>query len=180
MAMDVNDPIDESIRRFENRRKYPALTEEIIKSLSDDDLQQAVLDCIYLKIGDDYNRRYEIITALSDGFRMVYSTWWLEAEIYNGGFNQFFWNIGEFAEEAVDGYVLLGAEEHAKLMQRAIEIFIKEEPRQRRFYIKGTLKAFSESYKHTNLNQLDGEFYKLPDLNPLRVSYIREHPEQFR
>lgn len=177
--MDIGDEITESIERFNSRKKFPVLTERIIETIADDELEQAVMDCIDFKIDGNYEDSYEIISLLSSGFRMVYSTWYLEAEINNGGFNQFFWNCGEFAEEALEGLRVLGTEEHARLMQKAIEIFIEEEPRQRRFYIENSLEAFSESYKHTKLNALDDEFYKLSELSLRRIRYIREHMDQF-
>ena len=45
---------------------------------------------------------------------------------------------------------------------------------------RDTLEAFSESYEHTKLNQLDDEFYDLAeDLSALRIKYIRAHLREF-
>ena len=45
---------------------------------------------------------------------------------------------------------------------------------------KGTVEAFSESYKDNPLNKLDKHFYDLKeDVAGLRLKYIREHPELF-
>jgi len=176
--MDIGDQI-QSIEGFNSRKKHAVLTEQIIDNISDDELEQAVLDCLDFKIKDNYEQAYETISKISSGFRMVYSTWWLEAEINNGGFNQFFWNRGEFAEEALEGLRLLDATEHIRLMEKAIEMFVEEEPQQREYYLQNTVEAFRESYQHTKLHLLDEGFYDLPQLSPMRLRYIRRHKEQF-
>jgi Domain of unknown function (DUF4375) len=65
-------------------------------------------------------------------------------------------------------------------VDRAIALFNREEPVQRKFKEEGTLEAFSESYKHTRLGELDKEFYALAEsLSQTRISYIRSHPSEF-
>ena len=115
------------------------------------------------------------------GFCAVYTTWWVEAEVYNGGFNQYFWNSSrQFANEAVAGFELIGAPKHAALMTRAIDSFRQEEDRLQSFIDRDNVKAFSESYQDTPLNSLDEEFYELSeDLSRLRIQFIRRNPDLF-
>src|SRR3954470_2991666 len=54
--------------------QYPILTLEILKTVPDDKLEGAVLDHIGSKIGDDYEHEHAIVTSLSKGFQMVYTT----------------------------------------------------------------------------------------------------------
>ncbi len=78
------------------------------------------------------------------------------------------------------GFKEIGAIKNAKLMERAVAIAIEEIPVMNNFREQGTLEAFSDSYKHTKLNDLDDEFYKCEeDLIELRVKYIRDNPELF-
>ena len=172
----------DAIEAFKNRKRYPVLTREVLASISDKDLETALIDYIDdVKIAGDWEHQYEIVHRLSPGFRMVYATWQVEAEVNNGGYNQFFWNsLGEFADDAVAGFRLIGAREHAKMTQDAIAIYEKEKHTHERFKRQGTMAAFSESYKHTSLNDLDKLFYHLTeDLSKLRIAYIRAHPDQF-
>ncbi|HXG65616.1 MAG TPA: DUF4375 domain-containing protein [Blastocatellia bacterium] len=179
--MSFDDDLDRRIQGFMNRKKYPVLNEQILADIEDDELEQAIIDYVLDKIEGHYDKEYEIVTSLSEGFQAVYCTFFLEAEVDNGGFNQYFWNSsGEFATEALDGLRLIGANEHAALMEAAIKIYAKEEPLHRRFRLENTLEAFRESYKHTRLNEVDRRFYKLEALSPKRIRYIREHPEEFR
>jgi hypothetical protein len=112
---------------------------------------------------------------------MVYATWWVDAEVNNGGLNQYFYNpSGKFRVEALAGYKLIAATEHEKLMAEAIKVYNSIEGKLKQQQEKGTLKAFSDSYKDNPLNKLDDQFYKLKeDVSALRVKFIREHADLF-
>lgn len=111
----------------------------------------------------------------------MYATWWVEAEVYNGGFNQYFWNSsGEFRTEALEGYKLIGAVDHEKLMADALRVYSSVEGKLKEQQAKGTLAAFSESYKDNPLTKLDDQFYALKeDVSAMRVKFIREHADMF-
>lgn len=161
--------------------KYPALTTDILKSLPDEKLEHAILDYTYGKIGDDYENALKTITALPNGFQMVYATTGVEMEVNNGGFNQYFWNsTGQFQRQAIDGYKLIGATAHSELVAEAVQIQAKQEAKMKKFKDADTTTAFSESYKDNPLNKCDSKFYKLTEnASALRIKFIREHLELF-
>ncbi|HEY2082904.1 MAG TPA: DUF4375 domain-containing protein, partial [Verrucomicrobiae bacterium] len=144
-------------------------------------LEDAVVEYVGAKIGNNDEDERKIVTSLSMGFQMVYTTMSLEAEVNNGGFNQYFWNsTGAFKNEALEGYKLLGASEHEKIIVEAIGIYNQHKDALDQQKAKGTLKAFSESYKDNPLNKLDNQFYALKeDASAMRIKFIREHPELF-
>ena len=140
------------------------------------------MDLIDCRVQRSGKTEREVLNTLPDGFRAVYATWWVEAEVNNGGFNQYFWNsAGAFAHDAVDGFDLIGAPALARLTERAIAIRAKDEARMAAFEQRDTIEAFSESYEGNPLNELDDEFYKLEhDLSQTRQRFIRKNPELFR
>ncbi len=87
---------------FNNRKRYNGFTLSDLEKIPNDNIEQAIIDYIHdYVIQDDYENEYEKVKALSNGMQYVYTTWWLEAEVNNGGFNQYFYNSsGQFAEEA--------------------------------------------------------------------------------
>ncbi len=174
--------IDKILNDWNNREIYEVLTSEIIDSLSDDNLEQAIFDNIYKIIGDDYRNELSNIKKLTPGQQGFWSTWILEGEVNNGGFNQFYFNSsGQYAEMAVIGFKTIGAEKYAKLTARANKIYSENKERLAEFD-DGTLESFSESYKDNPLNKLDDEFYELGDqenISELRIKYIREHKNEF-
>ena len=159
--------------------KYRVLTPEILGKISDANLEYAIIDYVYSKINGNWEKEYAIVTSLPKSFQMVYSTDQLEGEVNNGGFNQYFWNSsGAFQNEALEGYKTLGATEHIEIVEEAIKIYQGIAPKIKKFKDKGTLEAFSESYKDNPLDKCDEKFFKL-NAGPIRIKYIREHLDQF-
>jgi Domain of unknown function (DUF4375) len=178
---DMDPEIEKAIEEFENRTIYRKLNPEILASIPDDKLEQAILDYVWTKVGNNYEAERAIVSSLSLGFMVVHATWGVEAEVNNGGFNQYFWNsAGQFADEAVEGYRAIGAAKHAELVAQAIALERTERDRMAEFKSRGTLEAFSESYESNPLNELDTQFYELDeDPRALRIEFIRSHPDLF-
>ena len=149
-----------------------------IVNLQDSDLAPAILEMVEKKVNDDYEREFEIVTALSPGVRMVYATWFLEAEVANAGFLQYFFNsTGRFASEALEGYRLIGALQHADTVERAIKTFDQEKVTLKTVWEKSGLE---ESYRLSAMPGLDDIFMGLTeDVDALRNRYIREHLDAF-
>lgn len=175
--------IDAALRAFQNRTIYRRLTLEVLAGIADRDLELAVMDFISEKAKAHGGDERAALDALSEGFLAVYATWWVEAEVNNGGFNQLFWNsAGAYAQDAVAGFTRFGAPEQAALTQRAIAIHNDQAARQELLQQRGTPEAFSESYEDNPLNDLDEEFYELQgrvNVGALRVKYIRENAALF-
>jgi hypothetical protein len=169
------------MREYTHRTKYTRLTPELLATIPDTKLEQAILDFIEHKRTGTQDSQKECLRKLSPGFGAVYNTWLVEAEVYNGGFNQYFWNSGgELAPGAVAGFHLMGLESLARLMERAIEIEREDRAKSEKLKERRTLEAFSESYKENRLNELDRQFGDLAtDLPSRRVKFIRAHPELF-
>lgn len=174
--------ISQSVDKFMNRQIHEKLTARIIRDTPDNELEQVIVDYIKTKIPDD-DFEFSVVLHMSLGLQMIYSTWLLESEVNNGGFNQFFINSsGEFADMALKSLKLLGATDFYSIMQRAIDIFEAEKrnPELQDLYAQGTAQAFSETYQLTKLGECDDDFYKLGDrLSKLKIQYVRSHPKEF-
>jgi Domain of unknown function (DUF4375) len=178
---DMDKTISKTLDEFTNRTRYQNLDVSTLESIADEKVEQAIIDFVGSKIDDNYAREKEIVEQLSPGVRALYVSWWAEAEINNGGFNQYFWNsAGQFANLAPASFEFFDARAHAALMYEALLIRQAEAETMKTFKSKDSLEAFSESYKHTKLNPLDQRYYKLSEnISALRVAKIRQHPELF-
>ncbi|SDT04508.1 protein of unknown function [Winogradskyella sediminis] len=174
--------IEKSVDEFENRKIHEKLSPEIFETIPDDKLEQAIMDNIDTNFENGEQYTLEKISKLTKGQQAVFSTWWLEAEVNNGGFNQFYFNSsGQFSEMAEIGFKTIGAEKFSELTLRANNIFTENKERLEEFD-DGTMESFSESYKDNPLNDLDTEFYNLYDsenISDLRIKYIRENINKF-
>lgn len=176
-------PIDPAriVSNFLNRRIYKELTLETLSKIPDHELEQVIIDYVSTKFT---SRRSElaVVSKMPRGFQIVYSTWILEAEVNNGGFNQFFVNSsGQFAEMALKSLEALGAKDHYTVVKRAIQLHAEESSNSelQALYAERTAEAFAKSYELTSLDECDTPFYQLGDLGEIRVHYIRLHPDEF-
>lgn len=180
---ELTEEFSKSIEDFQNRKIYKHLTTEIIDSTSDDNLLQLVFDNLSEQLPDDYKMEYDFITLnFNSSQQAIYLSWWLEAEVNNGGFNQYYSNSsGQYAKLMPKLLSKMKAPKFSELTDRANKIYksnldkiTKEQD--------GTLEGFSKSYENNPLNDLDGEFYKLyeeENLYQIQIEFIRRNKNDF-
>ena len=160
--------------------KYRILTLDALRAEPDLSIETAVTHNIAWRINGDYEREEAILAALSPGQQMVHATWLVEAEVNNGGFNQFFYNSsGAFADEALAGFRLLELSEYEALLERAIAIAATLQDVHSEAKEAGTAEAFSDTYDNNPLEPLDKEFFSLSGLSEARIKYIRQNLSEF-
>ena len=163
-------------------RRYRDLTPELLRSISADDVGNAIVQHVAIHTEDmDEDERLAAVESLPAGTRAIYSTWIVDGQVNNGGFNQFFWNSsGAYAGIALAGYELMGAEEYAALMRAAIATYESERDTLEKYYAQDTLEAFRESYHHTTLGEIDQRYYSLGDhIYNIWAVFVKTRPELF-
>jgi hypothetical protein len=182
LSKETEEQLTNSIEAFKNRPIYKELTKQIIDTTSDENLLQVVFDNLSEKQPEDYEKEYETVMSWNKSRQAIYIIWVLEAEVNNGGYNQFYFNSsGKFYEYLPDALKLVGADKFADLTKRANDTFEKENPKITR-HQDGTLEGFSKSYDDNPLNKFDDEFYELyntENLRQIQVNYIRKHKNEF-
>ncbi|MDR0507749.1 MAG: DMP19 family protein [Dysgonamonadaceae bacterium] len=166
--------------KYLNIPVYKYLTVEIIDSLPDENFLLIINNQLQRKLPEDYKKEFEIVMSWNKSQQAIYMIWWLEAEVNNGGFNQFYENSsGQYAEYLPDALRLIGAVKFADLVERANKVYL-ENYEQITKEIDGTLEGFSKSYEDNPLNEFDAEFYKYEEpLYDLQVKYIKAHKQDF-
>lgn len=104
--------------------------------------------------------------GLSETQKVLFPTHWVCAEVYNGGFHQYFTNgTGLHAPEAIDGFRKLGLNDIAEIVKQASDLFDKPFPRER-------------SIREDFLDAIDDEnpFHNLDDLFYQKIK-LDEKPE---
>ena len=96
--------------------------------------------------------------GLTKSQQILFPTHWLCAEVYNGGFHQYFSNsAGLHAPEAVRGFRELGLNDIADIVEHALSVFGAEFPRRRE-----SREAFLNSIEGADRTEWD-PFFKLDD-----------------
>ena len=172
-----------SIEAYENRKIYRELTVAIIDSIEDMQLLQVVFDNLSEQLPKDYSKHYDFITLkFNSSQQAIYLSWWLEAEVNNGGFNQYFANTdGQYAELLPSLLNKMKAYKISNLVKDANLIYNKHYQSITQNQ-DGTVEEFSKSYEDNPLNDLDNKFYKLyesENLTQKQIDFIRNHKEDF-
>ncbi|WP_433900543.1 DMP19 family protein [Sphingobacterium puteale] len=158
------------------------LTEQTIDTTSDDMLLEVVYDNLFRKLSAAYDKEYEIVFSWNKSRQAIYMISRLEAEVNNGGYNQFYFNSsGQFATALPEALKLVGATQFADLTERANSTFEKEKSKITEDQ-DGTVEGFSKSYENNPLNKFDEVFYKLNEaknLQKIQVDYIRKNKNEF-
>ena len=182
LSKETKEQIANSVEAFKNRPIHKELSEQIIDTTSDENLLQVVFDNLSEKQPTDYEKEYETVMSWNKSRQAIYMIWALEAEVNNGGYNQFYFNSsGQFYKHLPDALKLVGANKFADLTQHANDIFEKENEKISK-HQDGTIEGFSKSYEDNPLNEFDTKFYELyktENLQELQVEYIRKHKKEF-
>ncbi|MBT1687254.1 DMP19 family protein [Dawidia soli] len=149
-----------------HRPIYSRLTNDLIKSTPDEDLTQLIIDNIEVNNkGKSDGDLYSVLTA---GQKIIYSTYVLETQIFNGGFGGFYVNtqcaLNQFLERDL---IAIGAKSLADIVRSANEM---------------SVLILADKAEPEQLYPLDIEFRKVIDVDSLdarRVTYIKGSKEQF-
>ena len=168
------------LAEFKDRKKYAQLDPEILKTIPDEKLCQAIVDYVAAAIREDWENDTTKVPQLGAGFSAVYFVSQLDGEVNNGGFNQFFFNEGRRAVElSKEGAELMGMNELAEIVGKALAVAEREQAKMAKVKAKGTIEAFMQSYEDVSFDEADDAFFELKDLDKQIVAFIRSKPELF-
>ena len=178
----MEEQLANSVEAFKNRPIYKELTEKIIDTTKDENLLQVVFDNLSEKQPTDYEKEYETVMTWNKSRQAIFMIWMLEAEVNNGGYNQFYSNTsGQFYKYLPEALKLVGANKFAKLTEKANKTFEKENEKITK-HQDGTIEGFSKSYDDNPLNDFDTEFYdlyKTENLQQIQIDFIRKNKKEF-
>jgi hypothetical protein len=155
----------------------PDLENAEFTTLHDWDLAWAVLEPLNIAENDDH----EILLAkrFSPGQKALYFFWYLDAQVTNGGFIQFYWNgHHKYSKPILSGLELVGDKNMAELVAAAEEQYLLH---QNEFDQQRKQEDWRPLYKNLiNFEKLDELYFNTHDKTiSLIEHYIREHPDEF-
>jgi Domain of unknown function (DUF4375) len=111
---------------------------------------------------DQENSEDELSKRLSPGQKALYFLWYLDAQVSNGGFIQFYFNgYRKYLELIKSGLMLIGDNKVLELVNKADQEYLLH---QSEFEKYRTLRDWSPLYKNlTKFDELDGWYYQSHD-----------------
>ena len=157
--------------------RIEVLDESTLNALPPEDLEIAVVEFVGRQLASATDRQKAIL-SMPRGLQVFYLSFIVEAEVMNGGFNQFFWNpSSEYAELIAPALRELGDPEAANIFEQALALANAEIGSTAKVR---TIEAFSESYGSTQLNEFDEPFCKRADQFPnKRLAIVRTNEPPF-
>ncbi len=112
---------------------------------------------------DGRDKWRESIREIPEKAVNLFAVHWLHAEVYNGGFDQYFFNsTGTSAPEAVRGFAAIGMAEVAELVTEAMKALGNPYPDESTDQRRDKLEQIEDE---TALSRFDDPFYELADTN---------------
>jgi len=118
--------------------------------------------------------------TISYGQKALYYWWYLDSQVTNGGFTQFYFNdYGKYIPTIIKSLKYIGDDKMAELVNRSYEIYLKENRKIKDARLGG-LEGFSNLYKEIqDFDYLDSEYYNLNDQTMKIIeNYIRKNPNE--
>lgn len=145
-------------------KQYAVMTEELLASVPDEDVVQAVVANLMNKQDKDHPDAAAQLALLSRGRAAVYSVWLLCHELEQQGFDAFFRSPSHrFAEPAADGLERIGAANSATALRAALK----------------TAEDTPEQPLWEAVTTVFREAVAAEKPLTLCVRYIRENPDEF-
>ena len=137
---------------------------------------------LIIAIGDFVAKRegadgYENLT---DAEKYVSAVYYYEAEVNNGGLDQFFFNsTGDRWKKTLGGLREIGANYAYRILNETTKLFGDEGPAEEWSKRQEQLQSLSEDYKEKE-ERLTNQFYKYEDnLSDLLINYVKSHADEF-
>jgi hypothetical protein len=159
----------------EGNHLKPNFAKSEFDSLSSWDFGWAILEPINLGADDEIG----LSKRLSPGQKALYFFWYLDGEVTNGGFIQFYWNgKRKYLPAIIKGLELIGDRDMLNLVDKADKLYTKNKGK---FDSGKTQEDFSKLYDDLiEFDDLDGIFYdKHYKTMDLIEKYARQNPDEF-
>ncbi|HEY8658092.1 MAG TPA: DUF4375 domain-containing protein [Hanamia sp.] len=141
------------------------------------DFGWAVLEQINIAKGKEDEKL--LSKRFSPGQKALYFFWYLDAEVTNGGFIQFYWNDNrKYVPPIIDGLKLIGDTSMLDLVNKADLEYLKHKEQFISQRQKDDWQPLYDSLK--SLDEYDSIYYVRHDITmELIEKYAREHPDEF-
>ena len=132
-----------------------------------------------INVGTDSESELELSKRFSLGQKALYFFWYLDGEVTNGGFIQFYWNEKrKYLSAIIKGLELIGDKDMLNLVDKADKLYLENKEK---FDSGKTQEDFSKLYDDLiEFDDLDEIFYDKHDKTMnLIEKYARQNPEEF-
>lgn len=162
----------------EGKSHFPGKRLTIDEILAMDNSTEMLIELSY-GLSDKINRSG--FESLSHAEKVMNSVYWLESEINNGGFEQYYFNSsGNYAVDTPTSLENIGANRTAEIVREANDAFPGGLPPRNRDERIALLNQVTDDIQ-VRWNELDNQFLKYEDqLEKLQINYLKLNKKEFK
>lgn len=155
----------------------PDFNKSTFDTLRSWDFGWAILELINIAKSRDDDK--ELSKRFSPGQKALYFFWYLDAEVTNGGFIQFYWNgYKEYLPPILDGLKLIGHQELVELITKADQEYLANKEKFDLQQLKNDWKPLYNNLEE--FEKFDEDYYKIHDKTMALIEkYARQNPSEF-
>jgi len=155
----------------------PVFNKEKFDTLHSWDFGWAILEPI--NIAHNKEMEIQLSKRLSPGQKALYFFWYLDAEVTNGGFIQFYWNdYRKYIPPIIEGLKLTGDKELLDLIYKVDKQYLDNKDKFDSQREKDDWKPLYDAMKEFEV--FDSIYYKIHDKSmELIEQYTRKYPSEF-
>lgn len=160
-----------------NNHLQPEMNSSEFDTLQSWDLGWELLEPLNIATSDEHE--IELSKRLSPGQKTLYFFWYLDEQVTNGGFIQFYWNgYGKYLPAIYDGLEIIGDSE---LMQHLDHVNLYFTENLSTFQKAIDKEDFEGIYEQLpKFEEFDDKYYELHDrTKELIENYARTYPNEF-
>lgn len=160
-----------------NNHLQPSFDKKQFDTLHGWDFGWSILEPINIAKGDDDEKRLAL--RFSPGQKALYFIWYLDAEVTNGGFIQFYWNnYRKYIPPIIDGLTLIGDSSMVDLVQMAEKEYLLHKGK---FMLQKQKDDWKPLYDNlSKFGEFDSIYYATHDKTmELLEEYARKKPDEF-
>jgi hypothetical protein len=158
--------------------KLERITPAALAEVQDDVIESALVEYV-LDHSRPSERMVDAVAHFPEALRSWYIAYTIDAELMNGGFNQFFFNVfSEFTKEAPAAFARVGIPDAGAIVERAAALLPSYAPVLDRARARGTIDAFMDTYSTHPFSEVD-KLYASNESRwrDARIRFIRENAE---
>jgi hypothetical protein len=155
----------------------PAFNKSTFDTIHSWDFGWAILEP--LNIAPDLETEKELAKRLSPGQKALYFFWYLDAQVTNGGFIQFFWNgYSQYIPPILEGLKLIGDSNLKELVDEANQEYLTNIDKFNSQRNMGDSEVLYDELKE--FDKMDDKYYEIHDRTmELFEKYVRANPNEF-
>jgi hypothetical protein len=155
----------------------PFFDQPVFDTLHSWEFGYAILEPINIAKSEDDEKA--LSTRLSPGQKALYFIWYLDAQVTNGGFIQFYWNgYDKYLSPIINGLELIGDLAMIQLVNKADNEFRSHRMEFHEQKQKDDWEPLYDNLKE--FDEFDSIYYATHDNTMgLIEKYVRQHPEEF-